>query len=386
MSTMINKTASKAVEILNNKHTRSTIFLIITVIIIFAINSVLPTIEGRTHYTADPITITYQEYQALKADNENYNLTWSSEESINKYIKSYREQNGLSEYTVVEIPKDFTVTVYTKFFFQHTFWYISTLTRTVSAILLFYAMFNYLITRCKDLHKRYIDLSNEMITFSNNSLDPSTFEPWMVNIFNHDRKVAQHITNIKYRLNKLDQRTNYKIKVLAKTDPDNPKCSKYINARRDLQDQLDLKYIEDVISHKSVKHFKYIHPSFVLCGVNKIGVTTDSYSLIQSDSTRLSKDMIIKTLLATSLTVMFATLLTITVVTAADKPWYWIIIDILTTITPLVIQIFLAYDYCNTYMEEHLIPNLLNRRTIALMYLADLKKGVNAYEKNITTD
>jgi hypothetical protein len=80
---------------------------------------------------------------------------------------------------------------------------------------------------------------------------------------------------------------------------------------------------------------------------------------------------------------MFAMLLTMTIVTAADKPWYWIVIDILTTVAPLFIQIPMAYDYCNTYMEEHLITNLLSRRTIALLYLADMKKGASN-EKSIT--
>jgi hypothetical protein len=74
-----------------------------------------------------------------------------------------------------------------------------------------------------------------------------------------------------------------------------------------------------------------------------------------------------------------------TIVTAADKPWYWIVIDILTTLAPLLLQIPMAYDYCNTYMEEHLITNLLNRRTIALLYLADMQKGVKD-EKDITRD
>ena len=85
---------------------------------------------------------------------------------------------------------------------------------------------------------------------------------------------------------------------------------------------------------------------------------------------------------------MFATLLTITVVTATEKPWYWILIDIITTLTPLVIQIPMAYDYCNNYMEEHLIPNLLSRRSIALLYLAYMqeRKAHEKEEENMITD
>ena len=358
-------------NVVTNKHTRSLVFLILTVFVIFAINALLPTVEGKSHYTADPITVTYKEYLELKEQNANYNLTFSSEEAILIFVNTHTVDGILT----TPIPDDMQVSVYTKFFFQHTFWYITTITRTVSAILLFFSVFNFLLTKYKDKYERYINLSNELVTLSNNSLDPSTFEPWMEDTFNHDRKIKQHIDNVKYELSKLEQKTSYKIRMLAKKDPTDPRCRHYLHKREDLQAMLDETYINDVVIHRSVSNFKYIHPSFVTCGVNKIGRTTDSYSLIKSDTSRLSKDMFSKALVSTMLTIMFATLLTVTIVTAADKPWYWIVIDILTTLAPLLLQIPLAYDYCNTYMEEHLITNLLSRRTIALLYLADMKKG-----------
>lgn len=357
-------------NVVTNKHSRSALFLIITVIIIFAINSLLPTIEGKSHYTADPISVTYSEYLDMKENNGNYNLTWSSEQAVAKFIKDHTVDGVLTK----PIPQDMQVSVYTKFFFQHNFWYISTFTRTVSAVLLFFSVFNFLLTKSKDTHERYLELNTEITTLSNNSLDPSTFEPWMEDSFNHNRKIKQHIDNVKYALSRLEQKTSYKVRMLAKKDPTNPKCRRYLHKKEDLQAMLNEQYIEEVVIHRSVKNFKYMHPSFVLCGVNQIGRTTDGYSLIQSDSVRLGKDMFSKVIISTILTVMFATLLTVTIVTAADKPWYWIMIDVLTTLAPLLTQIPLAYDYCNTYMEEHLITNLLCRRTIAFLYLADMRK------------
>ena len=371
----------KLTNVITSKHTRSLIFLVLTVIVIFAINALLPTIEGKAHYTADSITVTYKEYIELKEQNVNYNLTWSSEETVKNFIDTHTVDGVL----ITPIPDDLQVEVYTKFFFQHTFWYVSTLTRVVSAVLLFFSVFNFILTKHKDNHKRYIELNNEMTMLSNTSLDPSTFEPWMEYSFNHDRKIKQHIDNTKYDINKLELRTPYEIRLLARTEPTNPKCLKYLHKKEDLSAMLDDKYIEEVVIHRDVKNFKYIHPSFVMCGVNRLGRTTDSYSLIESDSVRLSKDMGVKAIVSTLLTIMFATLLTVTIVTAADKPWYWVLIDILTTLAPLIIQIPLAYDYCNTYMEEHLIANLLSRRTIAFLYLADVQKGAT-YEENITRD
>ena len=37
----------------------------------------------------------------------------------------------------------------------------------------------------------------------------------------------------------------------------------------------------------------------------------------------------------------------------------------------------MAIDYSNTFMDKQLITNLINRRSIGLLYLADMKKGVS---------
>lgn len=368
--------------VLVNKQTRNLVFLILTVVIIFAINALLPTIEGNTHYTADPIRITYAEYLKLKEDNQHYGLTWSSEEEINTYITQYKEAHNIPNYTAVDVPKDFIVSVYTKFFFQHVFWYITTLTHVVSAVLLFYSLFNYLLGKYKLEYEKYVNLDNEMTMLSNNSLDPATFEPWMIKVFNMDRKTQQHISNIKYKLNVLEIKTPYKVR--NNINKYNRKYRKYINKRTSLSDQLSTQYINSMVEHKRVKYFKFIHPSFVTCGVNHIGHTVDSYSLMKSNSSRLGKDAITKVFISLVLTVMFASLLTMTVVSAADKPWYWVVIDILATIAPLVMQIPLAFDYCAQYMEEQLIPTLMSRKTIALLYLAYMKGEQDGKKSNIS--
>ena len=124
----LNKALDKVATVVTDKHTRSTFFLFLTVIIIFVINGLLPTIEGKAHYTADPVNVTYAEYKEMKAKDPNHNLTWSSEEDINNYNRHYMESHPDAEYLLIEPPDDFKVSVYTKFFFQHTFWYVSTLT------------------------------------------------------------------------------------------------------------------------------------------------------------------------------------------------------------------------------------------------------------------
>ena len=185
----VDKVVKKTVDLVSDRHTRSMLFLVITAVIIFLINGLLPTIEGKAHYTADPVTVTYAEYLEMKEADDNCALTWGSESDI----MEYKIKHNTDDIHLVEIPDTFIVSVYTKFFFQHPFWYITTLVRVVSAVVLFYSIFNYLLTRYKDTHKRYISLSEELVQLSNNSLDPSTkfykeFEPMVENAFDNMEK------------------------------------------------------------------------------------------------------------------------------------------------------------------------------------------------------
>ena len=87
-----------------------------------------------------------------------------------------------------------------------------------------------------------------------------------------------------------------------------------------------------------------------------------------------------KIIISMMLTTMFATLLTVTIINSTDKPWYWTILNIITSLAPLVIQVPMAFDYCESYMDEQLITNLVARRTIAYLYLADMKERKDALE------
>lgn len=372
-------------QIVVNKQTRSIFILIVTVFIVFLINALLPTIEGNTHYTEEPVEMPYVEYIKLKEECIHYNLTYTSQNDIKNYIRKYIVEHpelSIEEQYTVQPPDMFMVTVYTKFFFEYSYWYVSTIIHTVSAILVFYSMFNFLLTKKKSTYQKYIDLNTEISTVTNTRLDPITFEPWMINNFNKPRKITQHKSNVKYALDILDKRTNYKVRHLAQTDPSNIKCAKYIQKKQRLQYYLTDEYINEYVVDGKVKYFKYIHPTFVTCGYNAIGKTIDSYSLLDSDSRRISKDSIKRIVTSVLLTVMFAILMTVTVVASVDKPWYWVLINIIATIAPLIIQIPMAYDYCENFMDTQLISNLISRRSIALLYLASLQEVRNEEKDN----
>ena len=54
------------------------------------------------------------------------------------------------------------------------------------------------------------------------------------------------------------------------------------------------------------------------------------------------------------------------------------LINIVTTVLPLIIQVPMAVDYCEKYMDEQLMPNLMSRRNIAFLYLAYMEEQKNA--------
>lgn len=381
----------KGKNIITNRQSRSVIMVFITVFVVFALNSLLPIIEGSTHYTADAVTMSYKEYKDKSEVDPNYRMTWVSVQRVETYIATYIKEHPdltLDEQLLVEPPDGFKVEVYTKFFFQHVFWYMTTIVNLISALLIFYSIFNYLITKRKATYKKYLDLDQEIESLAQESLDPVTFEPWMVSSFNKPRKIKQHISNIKYKLDRLERKTPYKYKHPVKDSPYMDKHRRYMEKKQELQSFLDEAYIEEYVMDRDVKGFLYIYPTFVTSGYNMTGRTTDSFSRIRSNAQRLGRDSIKKVAISTLLTVMFATLLTITIINSTDKPWYWVVLNVITSITPLIIQIPMAFDYCDSYMDEQLITNLVARRTIAYLYLADMKERerLQTINKEVETD
>ena len=361
---------NKAFTIAKSKKTRNIFFLVVSIIIVLAINSLLPIIEGSSRYTEAVQEMTYTEYLDKYEENHNYNLTFASNIELQKYLNDYCEEHGISKTERYNItpPDNFKVKVYTKFFFEYPFWWLSTLTQIVSVLLIYYSVFNFILSKRKLTEERYVSLKKEVEDASNNSLDPITFEPWMIHSFNKTRKISQHKANIKYKLELLLKHTKYSIRNGAEDDP---KRIKYETKKKELEEQLSDEYIDKYLPGMKVKGFTYIHPTFVTSGYNVVGRSHDSYSLLYSDAQKLSRDSMIKMISTFLFTSLFAVLVTFTATTSMEQPWYWIVINILTKIVPMVVQIPLAYDYCDSFMENHLITNLISRRNIILLYLAD---------------
>lgn len=390
-----NRVIKTGKQIISNKQSRSTLFLILSIIAVLALNALLPLIEGGAHYTEDAQAMPYIEYEKLHEENDHYMLTYATEARILLYKNEYRQEHpdmSIEDVYKIRVPDEFEVKVYTEFFYTSRTWYTTTAVQIISIIIIFYSLFNYLLVRHKLVYRDYVELNEEMHTITTSMLDPVTFEPWMHNSFNRKRKIAQHIANVKYELDKLQKKTNYKVRIEYKQymkdmrafqlDPENhdepipsKKLQKYLEKKAKLNDLLDKDYIEDYVVDGKVKHFVYIQPAFVLCGVNVIGATTDAYSLIDSDMGRIGKQAGFRVVRIAIITIALALVTTLTVMSSIEQSWYWIVINIITKIMPLGIQIINAYDYRDNFMTTQLIPNLQHRRSISFMYMADMKAG-----------
>lgn len=391
----IDRTITKATALVSNKQARSVFFLLLTFLFILGINSILPLIEGGTQYTVEVRNLPYTQYRMItNPENEGvelfygnqayvgsdkYKLTWKSEDDINRALRAYDPEihGEYVDYADTLVIKG-NVFFYTKFFYESTAWYASTGVSMLSAVLLFYALFNYLIVRAKDRYKRYVDLTKQMQVIVETLLNPDVFEPWVDNTFNRRRKIQQHITNVKVKLDRHERRTPYKIKQFFRDAPGFKlkeltfRQRRYFLKRERLKSMLDEDYINEYVINRRVKYFVHVYPMFIYNGTNSgNGYAVDSYSNLKSDSKRIAKDALRKVLVSLILAIAFAALLTFTINGASGQGVLWIVINVVVKITPLLLQVPLAIDYSNSYMEEQLMSNLIARRAISYQFLGE---------------
>lgn len=380
-------------SVITNKRSRSLLFLITTFVLILLANGFLPLLSGQAHYTVNPVEVTYAEYIVMKKNDELVDLTYGAKVKIEVYKDLYKVANpdlDPTEITLLEPPPQMKVKVYTQFFFESAWWYFGTGLSLVSAVFLFYALFNFFIVKAKDTQYSYMNGEYTIKQLNERYLDPDTFETWMEKDFNKQRKIKQHIRNTKYELKKLETATPYVIRrrfkhhvVIEVADnnllpviykPLTKEERKYLDKKEELLDKLDERYIEDYVVDNDVDNFKEIKPGFVYSGVNVEGVGQDEFSNIKTDKQRIKGSMLSKILVSLSITLAFASVLTVLAVSIEEQNSFWLFLSVLMKIVPLGLQLYFALDYTNWFMENQLLPNLKFRENIAMMYLAEMKR------------
>lgn len=386
-------------QVLLTKQTKSLVMLIIGIVLVVILNAGLPLIQGQIGYTVEPVEMTHAEYLSLKEEDGFIRLTFNSDLKLKEYKRLYIQLNPdltPEEIVDVEIPDTLMVSVYTRFFWVSTGWWISSFVGVLSVYIVFITVFMYVNQSRKETDKQFIEETKKINEMNEKFIDPDTFEPYMKDVFNRQRKIKQHLSNVKYELSVLEKKTPFIIRerympyfelpeadyeerlpstyVLPKTKWYNFKEKRYLNKKKKLLSLLKEDYVEEYVVDSHVKYFKEIRPGFVYSGVNKVGRTIDEYSNVQTDKERKAKDSLKKIMYSAGISIGFATMFTIAGFTSEEGAIFWYIINVITKIAPLVISWILALDYNNTFFEEQIYPNLKYRYNIGLSYLAYEKK------------
>lgn len=392
-----NEALKNIASVVTNKRSRSFIFIIITFVLILVANGLMPIISGRAKYTTEAQEVTYAEYLVRQEEDPLVSLTYASQADIEDYVKLYIKANPdltPEQYVTITPPNDMKVSVYTKLFFQSYWWYIDTAIHMISTVLLFYAIFNYLTVQSKETNPEYLNGVFTMKQLNENYLDPDTFEPWTEDVFNKTRKIKQHIRNVKHELKKLERKTPYIIrkKFMEHFEnfdrPDyvyNPnipstlvnldkKEQAYVDKKEELITQLRDKYINEVVVLSEVKNFREIKPGFVYSGVDSNSVGQDEYSTIKTDGQRIQKTIMSKIFVSLAISLSFASLLTVLAIDSSIQSPLFMVLSVIMKVTPLILQIYFAFNYNNWFVDNQLLPNLKFRENIAMMYLAEMKR------------
>lgn len=398
--------------VLTKKKSKSFLFLLLTIFSIIALNAGLPLIQGQAHYTVNEVEMTYGEYLALKEKDQFIDMTYGSKVNIILYKSMFAKENPdltVDEIFEIEPPSTFKVKVFTAFFFVSAGWWIATAIGVMSGILVFYAVRGYFIADREEKDEEYLEAKAKVKENNQKYIDPNVFEPFMNNVFNRERKIKQHISNVKYDISVLNEKTPVSIKneykefysVKKNTIPVNPefpllpalveepipqfkkyswfnfkkrinenKKKKYFTKMREYEFLLDPKYIEEIIPDSKVKYFKHIQPGFVYSGINKKSRTVDEYSTIETDAEHTRKNAIKRIFNATLISIGFASMFTVAGFTTGEGEWYWYVLNVITKLAPLILQWLFAIQDVSIFFKEQVMPNLMFRQNIQGLFVS----------------
>lgn len=368
--------------IIISKQTRNLFILIMSIIIITIISGILGAFKsGKFYKTYDYVEVN------IPYDELDYSLpifdAWDKDsKEVIKYETEwiFDEDLGHSVPIVVKMYKGYN----TKYFFQSSWFYAEALLNSVIVLMFYISLVNYLVSKRLDNDELYLTLEGELnqLIVVDNALPANSFEPF-IERWNLARKKKQHISNVKYKLARLEQSTPYKVRreFYKKDEEGNSlfiipereltkKELKYVERKERLESYITKEYIEEHVEFEKVKHFKYIHASFVTTGNNNIIQSTDEYSSIKSHKEKQREDFGRKALIGMSISFAIASILSFTLF-RVEEGWIIILYNVFMNMLPLLIQIVLAIDYVNIIMKAQYIPVARYRLNIANLYLTN---------------
>lgn len=370
---------------------KSKILLIVAIVAILAINSLIPVLKASAHYTEAAEEITYGEYKEL---DPRYELTFFSRALIKEYKETVIRLNPdltAEEMFLIEPPENMKVSVYTKFFFENYMWYVENILNVVSAVVLFYSIFQYYLLKKKETTEEYLEIKRRVDLANESAVDPKELEEYLEKDFNMPRKLKQHISNVKNKLIALENKTSIEIKNKFKEHfefyekLENPikgynklpsviynlgrKERRYKEKKEELLNKISKSYLEKYLKDIKVKGYNEITAGFVYTGDLKVNKVGDEYSNILSDAKRIRRDSYLKILYSIGIVLSFATIITLLAVDIENMSTIDLVIRAISKLTPLSLQIKLGIDYSDTFLNDQLIKNLVFREKIITMFL-----------------
>lgn len=381
-------------RVLVTRTNRNAVVLIIAVFLVAALSGLLGAFKnGEFQKTYDYVVVNKEVSELNYEDPVFEDMSKDSREVFSVEDKIIYDEIT-NESSIVTV--DWYGGYYKNYFFASYWFYLETLFNTVLVLIFYIALVNFLVSRRQDKDELYNTLSEEINGMVvDNELPAVTFEPFL-EVWNNNRKVKQHIANVKYKISKLVKRTKYKIRKVFYHKNENGDLvfiypegidqkykffqlrKRYLQFRQlkfyrkkvGYEELLTKSYIETNVIYEKVKHFNKIDPSFIYSGNNGLHKTTDEYSSIKGDKKAFSKDLRKKVIIGFSITMMVTSILAFTMFRAEDN-WIVIVYMVFLRMLPLVVQTIMGIDYTNVYMEKQLIPTLKYRISIASIFIAN---------------
>ena len=102
---------------------------------------------------------------------------------------------------------------YKNYFYSSPWFYLETLMNTITVIIFYVALVNFLIIKKKSKDYLFTKMTDEIddLVSVRNDVPASSFEPFLDD-WNEKRKIRQFKSNMKYKISKLERKTPFRIK------------------------------------------------------------------------------------------------------------------------------------------------------------------------------
>jgi hypothetical protein len=219
-------------------------------------------------------------------------------------------------------------------------------------------------------------------------LDPVTFDPWLVG-FNLTRKIRKYKMALSNKLDKLNKKARTKDleawvkfqkeldvwKAKSKEDQESLEAptskNKYVTRRLTIEVQMSDEFINERIHYMRMK-YKPIKKQFVTSGYMGSRGNDDDYE-VENGMLKMFKDLAPKVLI----TLGYLAFINSLVIELVSQPDYMVaIIAIVLKLVPIIMQIYNAISYVNSYIRDKVMVDLRTRWDIIVRYAAEIKKQV----------